>query len=92
MAQPLPPPPPPYAYVRVPTQPRTNGFAIASLVLGIIWLGGLGSILAIIFGGVAISQINRSHGLETVKGMAIAGLVLGIVLLVGSLLFLIPAP
>lgn len=40
----------------------TNGLAIASLVLGIFWLGGPGSILVIIFGAVARGQIARTEG------------------------------
>lgn len=55
--------------------PGTNGLAVASLVLGIIWLCGLGSILAVIFGHVALGQIKRSG--EQGAGLAIAGLVLG---------------
>lgn len=60
-------------------RPTTNGFAVASLVLGIVWLWWIGSVLAIIFGSIAIGQINRSNGRQTGKGMAVAGLVLGIV-------------
>ena len=32
---------------------RTNGLAIASFVLSLVWLGGLGSVLAVIFGATA---------------------------------------
>jgi hypothetical protein len=67
--------------------PRTSGLAIASLVLGIIWLCGLGSLLATIFGGVALGQISRSRGQIEGKGLAIAGLVLG---LLGLSLFALP--
>ena len=62
--------------------PRTSGLAIASLVLGLVWLGGLGSLLATIFGAVSLSQISRSNGGITGKGLALAGLILGIVGLV----------
>ncbi|MGH9414410.1 MAG: DUF4190 domain-containing protein [Terriglobales bacterium] len=55
----------------------TNGFAIASLILGILWLYWLGSILAIVFGHVALVQIKRAGDNSTGRGMAIAGLVLG---------------
>lgn len=58
--------------------PRTSGLAIASLVLGLLWLCGIGSLLATIFGAVSLSQISRSNGRLLGKGMAIAGLVLGI--------------
>jgi GYF domain 2/Domain of unknown function (DUF4190) len=58
--------------------PRTSGLAIASLVLGLLWLCGLGSLLAVIFASVALSQIARSRGRVEGKGLAIAGLILGI--------------
>lgn len=58
-------------------QSKTNGFAVAALVLGILWLYWIGSILALVFGYVAKSQIDKSGGHETGKGMAIAGIVLG---------------
>lgn len=58
-------------------QTKTNGFAVAALVLGIVWLYWIGSILALVFGYVAMSQIDKSGGRETGRGMAIAGIVLG---------------
>jgi hypothetical protein len=71
---PAPPPPPvPYGY----PPPETNGLAIASLTAGILWLGWLGSIAAVIFGHVALAQIKRSGGREGGQGLAVAGLVLG---------------
>jgi len=73
----------PYAH----QPPRTSGLAIASLVLGLVWLCGLGSLLATIFGAVALSQISRSKGRLEGKGLAIAGLVLGIL---GLSLFALP--
>jgi hypothetical protein len=50
---------------------------VASLVLGIVWLMGLGSILALVFGYIAKEQIDRSGGRQTGRGMAVAGIVLG---------------
>jgi hypothetical protein len=64
--------------------PPTSGMAIASLVLGLLWLCGIGSLLATIFGAVAISQISRSNGAISGKGLALAGLVLGILGLTSS--------
>jgi hypothetical protein len=58
-------------------QVTTNGLAIASMVLGILWLWWVGSILAIVFGFVAKGQIDRSAGRQGGRGMAIAGIVLG---------------
>jgi hypothetical protein len=66
---------------------RTSGLAIASLVLGILWVCGIGALLATVFGAVAINQISQSNGKLTGKGMAIAGLVLGII---GLALCLLP--
>ncbi|HXY92667.1 MAG TPA: DUF4190 domain-containing protein [Acidimicrobiia bacterium] len=76
---PAPPPtqgyPAPYGYGAPPTS--TNGMAVAAMVLGILWLYWLGSILALIFGYVAKSRIDRSGGRQGGRGMAIAGIVLG---------------
>jgi Domain of unknown function (DUF4190) len=55
----------------------TSGFAVASLVLGIVWAFWIGSILALIFGYIALRQVKRSQGSITGRGMAIAGVVLG---------------
>jgi ABC-type phosphate transport system permease subunit len=52
--------------------------AIASLVFGVFWMFGLGSILAVIFGLIAKKQIDESGGTQGGEGMAIAGLVLGL--------------
>ncbi len=65
---------PPVGYPYAPP-PRTNGLAIASLVLGILWLYWIGSVLALVFGYVARKQI-RERG-EAGGGMATAGIVLG---------------
>ena len=63
---------PPVGYVAAGTV-ATSGFAIASLVLGI--LGG--AVLAIIFGFVALSQIKKRG--QRGRGLAIAGVILGFV-------------
>jgi hypothetical protein len=47
------------------------------MILGILWICYIGSVLAIIFGHVALSQIKKSGDTQGGKGMAIAGLVLG---------------
>ena len=57
--------------------PRTNGMAVASLVLGIVWVWWVGSILALIFGYIGKKQIDESNGTQTGRGMAVAGIVLG---------------
>jgi hypothetical protein len=64
-----------YGYTPYAAPARTNGLAIASLVLGIVWLEGLGSILALIFGYIALRQIKQRQ--QRGRGLAIAGVVLG---------------
>ena len=66
-----------YGYTPYQTSRSTNGFAVASMVLGIVWLYWIGSILAIIFGFVAYSQIKERN--QAGKGMATAGLILGFI-------------
>ena len=62
-----------------------KGFAIASLVLGLVgFIIPLSSVLAIIFGAVALNQMK--HGTGEGKGMAISGLVLGIVVILGCII------
>ena len=73
-----------------PQTSGTNGLAVASLILGILWLCWLGSVLAVIFGHVALSQIKKSGNTQGGKGLAIAGLVLGylgVVTLILAILF-----
>ena len=49
--------------------------AIASMVLGIVWVYWIGSILALVFGYVAKKQIKQRGGQGS--GMATAGIALG---------------
>jgi hypothetical protein len=56
---------------------KTNGMAIASLILGALWLYWIGSVLALIFGYIGKSQIDNSGDTQDGRGMAIAGIVLG---------------
>jgi hypothetical protein len=76
--------PPPEASLGRSRQ-STDGFAVASLILGILWLGWLGSALAVIFGHVALSRIKRTGAAG--RGLAIAGLVLGYVGVATALIF-----
>ena len=88
---PAPPPygqPVPYGYQQYgmaaagPTQ--TNGFAVTSLVLGIVGivlfcLWAIPSILAVVFAGVSLNQIKTQPNRYFGRGMAIAGMVTGLV-------------
>jgi hypothetical protein len=77
---------PSYGYV--PVQ-KTNGLAVASLVCSLVWLGGVGSLLAIVFGFIARSQIKRAEGNVQGNGLAIAGIIIGFAGLVATGLFVI---
>lgn len=63
--------PPPGA----PVRRGTNGLAVAGFVLGLLWVCGIGSLLAIVFGFIAIGQIKRLGGGG--RGLAIAAIVIG---------------
>jgi hypothetical protein len=81
-----PPPAPPATRPQFVRSPPTNGLAVASLIAGVLWLGWLGSALAIVFGHVALGQLRRAEGRENGRGLAIAGLVFGYF---GALTFLL---
>jgi hypothetical protein len=81
---PVTPPPP----LPPPVQPpgQTSGYAIASLVLGVlsivpgVYVGGLVmGILAIVFSRMAVTRIKVQPGSLNGEGLATAGLVTGIV-------------
>lgn len=60
---------------------KTLGLAIASLVMGCLVLipilGLLFSLLAIIFGGIALVKISNNAALYKGKGLAVSGIILG---------------
>ncbi|MAG67630.1 MAG: hypothetical protein CMK74_17500 [Pseudomonadales bacterium] len=59
------------------TTTATSSLAIVSLVAGILGLFFFGSIIAIICGHIARSQIKQSQGAQSGDGMALSGLILG---------------
>jgi hypothetical protein len=73
------------APVAAPAKQGTNGMAVASFVLSLLWLGGLGAVLAVIFAAIGKKQIRESG--QGGSGLATAGLVIGIVGVVGAILF-----
>ncbi len=74
----LPPPPQSSRSTRSPGRARTDGFALAALILGIF------GILGLIFGIIALRRIRRSG--RPGRGLAIAGIALSClwILLVGA--------
>jgi hypothetical protein len=78
--------PSPYAVTPAygPTPTVTSGLAITALVLSLLWIGGFGSLCAVIFGAVALSQIRSSGGRKSGRGLARAGVIVGVLGLVVS--------
>lgn len=102
---PPPPPAPPAGEVASQTEqpqpgmphlippPPTSGFAIASMVCGIIslplcWVWALAGIPAVIFGHMAIKSIKKSETPIEGRGMAIAGLVTGYLAILFQVIFI----
>jgi hypothetical protein len=71
--------------------PETSGKAIFSLVSGLLFFFPPFSIVAIIFGHLSISEIRKSAGRLTGKGLAIAGLALGYLGVAGFVALMVAA-
>jgi hypothetical protein len=67
--------PTPIVYVR--KERRPNALAIASIVLGVLWMGWLGSVAAVVLGHMALGQIARSGGSQSGRSAALVGIALG---------------
>jgi len=65
--------------------PRTNRMAAWGLALAILTLGGIGSVLGIVFGAKARAQIRASR--ERGAGLAMAAIVVGIVTLLFAIAY-----
>ena len=87
MSQPPPARPP---YGSAGESGEVNRLAIASLVLGLLWLYGLGTVAALVLGYSARRQIRETG--QRGEGLAVAGIVFGwlgvavVVLVVGAVL------
>jgi Domain of unknown function (DUF4190) len=87
---PYPPPGamPPYYQPGYQQQRRTNGLSVASMVCGICGFVYLvPAVLGIIFGIIALRQINRDR--NDGKGMAIAGIITGSLWLIGFVVLIV---
>ncbi len=85
-----PPPALPTIAAEPALKPRNSGFAVASLILGMVGLTIcplLGSILALIFGLFGKSDIKHGKGSVKGSGMATAGITLGVIGIVIPLVF-----
>ena len=79
--------------------PEMNRSAVASLVLGALWLAGIGSVLALVFGYRARRQIKISEPSQPGGVLATVGIVLGwvgiallLILAVGALGLIVGSP
>lgn len=74
-----------------PAPQRTSGLAIASFVLGLVGLlvWGIGSLLAVIFGHLALAEIDKAPNATGGRGMAVAGLLLGYIGLAIALILML---
>lgn len=87
--------PPPPGFPAYPARPKTNGLALASMILGILGITvGLCliffpvmPILAVVFGHIGLGQIRRTGA--SGRGYAIAGLVTGYIGIALAILWLI---
>jgi len=75
--------------IRIPEPPQfdpphTSELTVTSLVLALLWIGGLGSLLAIFFAVAARQHLRDSGPWEGGEDLALAGLILGIVGLAGT--------
>ena len=80
---------PPPAPAHNPNNKQTSALAVTSLICGLLgWtlMPWLGSLVAIVTGHMARSEIRNDPNNKEGDGMAIAGLVLGYVMVVTSLL------
>jgi Domain of unknown function (DUF4190) len=64
---------------------RTSKMAIWSLILSIVWLGGLGSLAGIALGVSARRRIAATG--ERGAGLAIAGIVIGVLTLIFAIVY-----
>jgi Domain of unknown function (DUF4190) len=62
--------------------------AIPALILAVLWLGGLGSLCAVICGHMALGNIRRSGGWLRGEAVAITALALGYVGLLSALMLI----
>jgi hypothetical protein len=68
---------------------ETNTLAVFSFVVSLFWIFGFASILAIVLGVVAHSQIDRSGGRQPGAGLATLGITLGAIGLIAAIVLFI---
>jgi hypothetical protein len=56
----------------------TSGLAVTAFVLSLVWIGGLGSLLAVVLGIAAFRSVRASGGARKGSGLATWAVVLGV--------------
>lgn len=59
------------------TGSRTNSLAVLSIVAALLWVGWIGSFIAVVAGFIARRQIRENGNVERGDGLALAGMILG---------------
>lgn len=70
-------------YMAPPEHRQFSGMAITGFVFSLLWLGGLGSLVAVVVCGVAMKR-TKTRG-QNGRGLAVAGLILGVLGLLASI-------
>lgn len=65
--------------VQMPTNTgsRTNSLAVLSIVAALLWVGWIGSFIAVVAGFIARRQIRENGNVERGDGLALVGIILG---------------
>jgi hypothetical protein len=67
---------------------ETNELAIASLLLAVVWIFGIGSAVAIVLAVRGLGEIEASNGTERGRSLAVAALFVGAGGVLGAALLL----
>ncbi len=67
----------------------TSGLAIASVVFGLLWIFGVGSLIGLVLGIAALRRIRRARGLIGGRVIAVLGITISASTLAGTALLLV---
>jgi hypothetical protein len=70
-------------YMAPPEHRQFSGMAITGFVFSLLWLGGFGSLAAVVVCGIAMKRA-KTRG-QNGRGLAVAGLILGVLGLLASI-------